>query len=76
MDTNELINEEFLKKFKTREEFDTFFSSLYKRGVETMLKGELEAHLGYKKNELRTDKTNARNGYNSKKLLFSTQILS
>ena len=68
MDTNELINEEFLEKFKTREEFDTFFSSLYKRGVETMLKGELEAHLGYKKNELRTDKTNARNGYNSKKL--------
>lgn len=68
MDTNELINEEFLEKFKTREEFDNFFSSLYKRGVETMLKGELEAHLGYKKNELRTDKTNARNGYNSKKL--------
>jgi len=68
MDTNDLINEEFLEKFKTREEFDNFFSNLYKRGVETMLKGELEAHLGYKKNELRTDKTNARNGYTKKKL--------
>ena len=75
MDTNELINEEFLEKFKTREEFDTFFSSLYKRGVETMLKGELEAHLGYKKNELRTDKTNARNGYNSKNSRVNTEKL-
>ena len=68
MDTNELINEEFLEKFKTREEFDDFFRSLYKRGIEAILKAELEAHLGYKKNELRPDKTNARNGYSTKKL--------
>jgi len=68
MKTEDLINEEFLKKFKTREEFDEFFSSLYKRGVETMLQGELEAHLGYKKNALRPSKANARNGYTSKRL--------
>ncbi len=68
MKTEELINEEFLKKFKTREEFDEFFSSLYKRGVETMLQGELESHLGYKKNALRPSKENARNGYTSKRL--------
>jgi len=68
MKTEDLINEEFLKKFKTREEFDEFFSSLYKRGVETMLQGELESHLGYKKNALRPSKENARNGYTSKRL--------
>ncbi len=68
MKTEDLINEEFLKKFKSREEFDGFFSSLYKRGVEAMLQGELDSHLGYKKNELRTSKENARNGYISKQL--------
>jgi len=67
MNTEDLINEEFLKKFKNREEFDEFFSSLYKRGVETMLEGELEAHLGYKKNKSRPG-DNARNGYINKKL--------
>jgi transposase-like protein len=68
MKQEDLLNEEFLKKFKTREEFDEFFSSLYKRGVETMLQGELESHLGYKKNALRPSKENARNGYISKRL--------
>ena len=68
MKQEDLLNEEFLKKFKTREEFDEFFSSLYKRGVETMLQGELESHLGYKKNALRPSKENARNGYTSKRL--------
>jgi len=68
MKQQDLLDEEFLKKFKTREEFDDFFSSLYKRGVETMLQGELESHLGYKKNALRPNKDNARNGYVSKQL--------
>ena len=68
MNTEDLINEEFLKKFKSREEFDEFFSSLYKRGVETILEGELEVHLGYKKNEARPNKDNSRNGYINKKL--------
>ena len=68
MKTEEIISEEFLKKFKNREEFDGFFSSLYKRGVEAMLQGELDSHLGYKKNELRPSKENARNGYISKQL--------
>lgn len=68
MKTEEIINEEFLKKFKSREEFDGFFSSLYKRGVEAILKGEIDSHLGYKKNELRSSKENARNGYISKKV--------
>jgi transposase-like protein len=33
-----------------------------------MLQGELESHLGYKKNALRPSKENARNGYISKRL--------
>lgn len=68
MKTENLINEEFLRKFKNREEFDEFFSSLYKRGVETMLSAELEAHLGYKKNKPRPSADNARNGFIKKKL--------
>lgn len=68
MKQDDLLNDEFLKKFKNREEFDEFFSSLYKRGVETLLQGELESHLGYKKNDLRPSKENARNGYTSKRL--------
>ncbi len=31
-----------------------------------MLQGELESHLGYKNNALRSNKDNARNGYISK----------
>ncbi len=68
MNTEDLLNEEFLKKFKSREEFDGFFSSLYKRGVESMLQGELDSHLGYKKNETRPNQDNARNGFISKRL--------
>lgn len=68
MKQEDLLNEEFLKKFKTREEFDEFFSSLYKRGVETMLQGELDSYLGYQKYEQRPSIDNARNGYISKRL--------
>ena len=40
--------------------------TLYKRGVETMLQGEIEAHLGYSKNQKRLDPSNSRNGYGKK----------
>lgn len=40
--------------------------TLYKRGVETMLQGEIEAHLGYSKNQKRLDPDNSRNGYGKK----------
>ncbi|MDP3945334.1 MAG: IS256 family transposase [Lutibacter sp.] len=68
MNKDELLNSDFLKQFKDSKDFGNFMDDLYKRGVETMLEGELEAHLGYSKNELRTDKSNTRNGFGKKKL--------
>jgi len=68
MDKKEILNEEFLKQFKDSKEFGNFMEDLYKRGVETLLKGELEAHLGYSKNEVQQNKTNFRNGYGQKKV--------
>ena len=38
------------------------------RGIEAMLEGELDAHLGYLKNQNRPDRNNARNGFGSKEL--------
>ncbi len=37
------------KQFKSKEDFQSFFTDLYKHGVEEMLKGELDEHLGYEK---------------------------
>ena len=36
-----LIPKEFFKKFKNKEEFQSFFEALYKRAIEEMLRGEL-----------------------------------
>ena len=68
MTKDDLFNSDFLEQFKNSEDFGSFISELYKRGVETMLEGEITAHLGYTKNALRTDKTNARNGFINKKI--------
>lgn len=38
---------DFFKQFKRKDDFQSFFSDLYKQGVEEMLKGELDEHLGY-----------------------------
>lgn len=38
-----------------------------KRGIEKMLEGELDGHLGYNKNE-KSDNQNVRNGYSEKNL--------
>lgn len=67
MKPEDFVNEEFLKKFKDGKEFMDFMDQMYKRGVEKMLEGELDAHLGYEKHEkLRKDTPNARNGYGRK----------
>ena len=57
----------FFKQFKTTEEFHNFFKSLHNRGIEVMLKGELDSHLGYDKHS-KTNTSNARIGYESKLL--------
>jgi len=47
MTKEELLSSEFLKQFKDSKDFGNFMDTLYKRGVETMLQGEIESHLGY-----------------------------
>jgi transposase-like protein len=61
----ELFNNDFFKQFKSGKEFESFLSQLHKRGIEQMLEGELDHHLGYEKHA-RSDQSNARNGYGSK----------
>ena len=67
---NELFNipEEALKKIRTQEEFEDYFQTLYKKGVEALLKAEIiKEHLGYSKHEPAGRNTgNSRNGYSKK----------
>ncbi|WP_290793686.1 IS256 family transposase [Flavihumibacter sp. UBA7668] len=59
----------FFKQFKNKEAFQTFFNSLYKEGIEQMLQGELDEHLGYEKYSKEGNNSgNSRNGTSSKKV--------
>jgi putative transposase len=70
MKKEDLLSDDFLKQFKTGEDLYGFLGELQKRGLEKMLEGELDAHLGYDKHE-KTSTSNARNGYNTKKVKTS-----
>ncbi len=60
---------DFFKQFKSKEDFQSFFTDLYKQGVEEMLKGELDEHLGYEKHSKEGHNTgNSRNGSYPKKV--------
>lgn len=60
---------DFFKQFKNKEEFQTFFSSLFKQGVEQMLQAELDEHLGYDKHSPEGYHSgNSRNGSYAKKV--------
>lgn len=65
MRKEDLLNSDFLKQFKSGEELEGFLSLLHKRGIEQMLEGELDHHLGYDKHA-QSDRSNARNGHGSK----------
>src|SRR5690554_717087 len=67
MKKEDAFSEEFLKQFKTGEELYSFLGQLQKRGVEAILEGEMDNHLGYDKHGLSAGE-NARNGYGKKKL--------
>lgn len=67
MKKEELLSKEFLKQFKNGEALNGFIDELRKRGVEQLLEGEMDAHLGYEKHE-RSEGKNARNGHTSKRL--------
>lgn len=65
----DFLNSDFLKQFKDSKEFSTFMEQLYVRGVEKMLEGEMDAHLGYNKYSANGKNTgNSRNGKTYKKL--------
>ena len=65
MDLEKLLNKDFLKQFKTGDELNAFLHELQKRGVEQLLEGEMDAHLGYEKNQ-KSDNPNSRNGHTTK----------
>ena len=73
----EIINgklpKDFAKEFTTKEDFHTYFESLYKQGIEQLLQGELDAHLGYEKhNSDGYNSGNSRNGSFSKTIKSET----
>jgi len=68
MTKEDFLSSEFLSQFKDSKDFVNFMDELYKRGVESMLEGEIEAHLGYPKHTQNTPTDNARNGYGKKKI--------
>ncbi|OYU92732.1 MAG: IS256 family transposase [Bacteroidetes bacterium B1(2017)] len=70
MDKEQMLSDAFLKQFKTGEELNSFLAELQKRGIEKILEGELDAHLGYDKHEKMPD-SNSRNGYSKKKIKTS-----
>ena len=70
MKKDDYLNTDFFKQFKTPEEFNNFFSELHNRGIEAMLEGELDAHLGYSKHA-KSDGPNARNGHGTKTIKTS-----
>lgn len=63
------IPAEQLKKMRTQEELESYISKLYKHAVQTMLKAEMDEHLGYKKHDPIGNNTgNSRNGSSGKTL--------
>lgn len=52
----------FFKQFKDKNSFQDYFNSLFKQGIEEMLQGELDEHLGYSKHT--TDGYNSGNSRN------------
>ncbi|GAB2617309.1 IS256 family transposase [Belliella aquatica] len=67
MKKEDVFSEEFPKQFKTGEDLFSFLSQLQKRGVEAILEGELDNHLGYDKHQ-NSNGENSRNGHSKKKL--------
>lgn len=62
---------DYFKNF-TKEEFRAFFDGLFKEGVQQMLQGEMEEHLGYSKYKKEDKQTrNTRNGSSKKTLKTS-----
>lgn len=70
MRKEDLLSKDFLKQFTNAGELNNFLGELQKRGVEQLLEGEMDAHLGYGKHQM-SDAENARNGHGRKKIRTS-----
>lgn len=70
MKKEDLLNDDFLDQFGSGDELNDFLKQVQKQGIEKMLEGELDGHLGYDKND-KSDNPNSRNGYSRKKVRTS-----
>lgn len=70
MDNEQQLTDAFLKQLKTGDQLNSFLAQLQKRGIEKILEGEMDAHLGYDKHE-KTASSNSRNGTSSKQVKTS-----
>lgn len=60
----------FFKQFKDKDSFQSYFNSIFKQGIEEMLQGEMDEHLGYSKHTTEGYNTgNSRNGSFSKTII-------
>jgi transposase-like protein len=67
------LPKDFAKNFETKESFHSYFESLYKQGIEQLLQGELDAHLGYEKHKkVGYNSGNSRNGSFAKTIKSET----
>jgi transposase-like protein len=63
----DLFPKGFFKQFKDKEDFQAYFNSLFKKGIEEMLQAELDEELGYSKHSKQGyNSGNSRNGSFSK----------
>lgn len=62
-----LFPKDFFKQFKDKDSFQNYFNSIFKQGIEEMLQGEMDEHLGYHKHTTEGyNSGNSRNGSFSK----------
>jgi putative transposase len=67
------LPKDFAKEFNSKEAFHSYFENLYKQGIQQLLQGELDAHLGYAKHTKEGNNTgNSRNGFFSKTIKSET----
>jgi len=70
MEKEDFLKGDFFKQFSSGEELNDFLSQIQKRGIEQLLEGELDAHLGYEKHQS-SESNNYRNGHSSKQIKTS-----
>jgi putative transposase len=59
----QLFPKGFFKQFKDKDSFQSYFNSIFKQGIEEMLQGEMDEHLGYHKHTTEGyNSGNSRNG--------------